>query len=530
MGKISYYSWGSYYYDNSTSYYTYYKVSNISTSLSTSIPYNGSTTLYVKPIIDGYNGKAARINIKTSSSALKVNNNTNYTAVISPSAQVNSTFAFTLKNNNTSYSNKYTTVSITAYTEKNQYKTVTRSVNCIGNPNMPVDNSYFTYYSSYYTYYNSNNKFIYTYYYSINSLNATFSKQGALAYYENVKLIPSVALSHPAAKIDKVEYRVQYPYYLSLSNSGLLVAGKTSNLGAVTLYAYNTTKTSESARVNITAYCGRTTKTIQKSIIVNPKPQPAKPQILSHTLTGNANIPFNGSTTVNAKLQLSNDYVVSNVSYISTSASFAYYLPSSISSSSLKKWGNTLSQITLGTLKTRPEILHSGTTLRVVNTIKTSYGLTSTRYMDVTISATDMAYYNSYYAPRIESASISRSNSNIAYDGEASFTLYYSIKNDSVASITWSTSSLHASLSSSGNKATLFANNQTTLNQVATVSAKLVTKSGLTRIVNSSVVIGAAPVVEPEEPEKPDTPKLTLDEARANIIAYVNAQFDLLNV
>lgn len=532
MGNFSYYSWGYFYSDNNTSYYSYYNISNITVSAPSSIAYNGSARLYVRPVIDNPNGKASRINIKTSSSALLVNNRTDYTAYLSTSSPAGSTFTFSLRNVNGSEDAKSTRLTITAYTDKVQ-RSVSRSVNCLGKPAQPANTSYYSYYSSYFTYFNGNNKCVYTYYYSINSLDASFSKSSALAYYESVRLTPSVRLSHSAAKIDRIEYRINSPYRLSLSPSGLLTAGKTSSLGTITLYAYNNTTASASASVNVTAYCGPVSKTVTRSIVVNPKPQPSKPQILSHTLLGNAYIPFNGTTSVNGKLEIVNDYVVSNVSYISTSSVVSYYVPANISTSALRNWGKSVGTITLGQVKTHPEVSHSGQVVRVVNTIKTSYGLTSTRYMDVTISATDMSYYNAYYAPRIESASISRSNSNIAYDGEASFTLYYNVKNDSVASITWSSSSLHASLSSSGNKATLFANNQTNLSQVATVSAKLVTKSGLTRIVNSSVVIGAAPVVEPEEPETPDTPvapKLTLDEARANIIAYVNAQFDLLNV
>jgi hypothetical protein len=190
-------------------------------------------------------------------------------------------------------------------------------------------------------------------------------------------------------------------------------------------------------------------------------------------------------------------------------------------------WGVSTSSQYLGVIKTRPEVSHSAAaTVRVVNTIKTAYGLTSTAYCDIKVNATNMNEYNAYYAPKIESVTISRTPAIIEHNGSSTLKLNVTVVRDTVASVSWSTSSLYAAISASGQTAVVTGHNTTTVNKVVPITVKITTSKGLVYQGNTVITVKGAPVVEPEEPE---TPKLTINEARANIIAYVNSQFDLLN-
>ena len=137
-----------------------------------------------------------------------------------------------------------------------------------------------------------------------------------------------------------------------------------------------------------------------------------------------------------------------------------------------------------------------------------------------------MDEYNAYYAPKIESVTISRTPTIIEYNGSSTLKLNVVVVRDTVSSVSWSTSPLYASISTSGQTAIVKGHNTTTATKAIPITVKITTKKGLVYQGNTVITIKGVPVIEPEEIEKP---KLTIDEARENILAYLNYQFDLLN-
>ena len=536
----NHYSWGYTYYDTNTNVESlyYYKIKSLTVSRDTNtIPYDTYTKIYIKPVVEShidpftgkeYTGKIASVNIKSSKPS--------YVSVVRSSCAGNITtntssdnFSFKLYNKNTTPQKNYSLINVTAYTLANGLTTkgdkLSRKFLQYAD-GAPKQQSYYTYGPQSYSYFNADTNKVTVYNYNINSISTSLSTSSPISYYGSVKLTTSVNLSHSAARVNRVEYKILSPYYLSLTQNKLTVNGTTPTAGTITLFNYNQTSKSQTGTVAITAYCGEIYKTINKQIQLNAKPYTG-PQILSHNINAATSIAFDGYTNVYGTVKLNNDKIVSCTTYMSTSSQYAYMNVNNLSASSMGTWGISSSSQYLGVIKTRPEVPHSAkTTVRVVNTIKTAYGLTSTAYCDIKVDATNMDEYNAYYAPKIESVTISRTPTIIEHNGSSTLKLNVVVVRDTVSSVSWSTSPLYASISASGQTAIVKGHNTTTVTKAIPITVKITTKKGLVYQGNTVITIKGVPVIEPEEIEKP---KLTIDEARENILAYLNSQFDLLN-
>lgn len=484
---VSYYSYYESYYtyfSNGKLSVTYYTIDSLSVSPSTAtVAYNGSVKL--TPIVHT-NCPGAKVSSIVYSVASP------YAVSLSSTKQLNSgrvysTGAVTLYNTNTKETKATNVVKLTAYLPSGAYRTVNATVIAKGKPVVV-------------------NPSVSSYYYISGPAKVSPSVSGA-SFVANTGT-PSVSGSN----IGGCSW--------SFSQSGVYLSNNTW----APLYSYFTL----SANGNY-AWVGRTGVTLPETIAVplvvrgaaaNGTPFEAHhtcyfealgksyfPAVKSFTLSANPSImAFNGKADIKYDLQLSNDSVKS-VAFNGISSSSVCTL------SNVKSCTGTTG--TIATLVGRPEFCHSGAVVTVSAIAYTQAGLTQSAKVDVKVSPTDMAYYNTYYAPRIDSAFISGAAS-LANDAEGKYTVSTYIVRDSIKSVSWKSSNDDVLAIASPNLSTVTvkANNVEYVAKSVTLTATVTTWTGLTRSVSKVVKVAGAPV--------PVETKPTTDE----VVAKVNEIFD----
>lgn len=484
---VSYYSYYESYYtyfSNGKLSVTYYTIDSFSVSPRTAtISYNGSVKL--TPIVTT-NCPGARISSIVYSVAAP------YAVSLSKTKQlnkgrVNSAGAVNLYNTNTKETKVTNVIKLTAYLPSGAYRTASTTVIAEGKPVVV-------------------NPSVSAYYYISGPTNVAYSVSGA-SFVVNTS-IPSASGSN----IGGCSW--------SFSQSGVCLSDNTwvpfdsyFRMSASGNYAWV-------SRTNVTLPETMAVPIVVRGAAVNGTPFEAHhtcyfeslgksyfPEIKSFTIFADPKtMAFNGKSDIKYNLQLSNDSVKS-VDFKGMSNSSVCRL------SNVKSCTGTTG--TIATLVGRPDVCHSGAVVTVNATAYTQSGLIKSANVDVKIYPTDMTYYNTYYAPRIDSAFISGVTS-LTYNAEGKYTIYTYVVRDSVKTVSWKSSNDDVLAIAYPNLSTVKvkANNTEHVAKTVTLTADVTTWTGLTRSVSKIIKIAGAPV---EVDKKPTT-----DE----VIASVNEIFD----